>query len=122
MSFVWNVVLSFSDEEYWEDGEEEARETCAALDNINAWIPDGELVDLTTGTFAAGAGYDMTAHLYGGGFKHFDITAFLAVVEAQAWKDRANVQLLLKSDADSRFELYRIRRGRKAGTQKESPS
>jgi hypothetical protein len=44
MSYIWNVMLSFSNEELWEDDEEEARETCEPLERINAWIPHGELV------------------------------------------------------------------------------
>ena len=39
----------------------------SALDQINAWIPYGELVDLSGPTYAEGAGYGMTANLYGGG-------------------------------------------------------
>lgn len=35
MSWIWNVILSFSDEEYWEEGAEDALESCPALDNIN---------------------------------------------------------------------------------------
>jgi hypothetical protein len=110
MSFIWNVVLSFSDEEYWEDGEDEARQTSAALDAVNAWIPDGELVDLTPPTYAPGAGAGMSAHLYGGGFKHFDLDGFLAVVAAQPWKDPDTVQVFLQSDADARFEVRCLRR------------
>jgi hypothetical protein len=109
VSWVWNVVLSFSEEEFWEDDEDEARETCAALERINGWIPHGELVSLTGPTCARGAGYGMTAHLYGGGFKHFDIEGFIEVVEAQAWKDRAHVQLWLKGETDACFAIYPLR-------------
>ena len=38
----------------------------------------------------------MDANLYGGGFKHFDIEAFVAVVQAQNWKVRSKVQLWVK--------------------------
>lgn len=109
MSYVWNVILSFSDEEFWPDDEDKPRKTCAALDAVNTWISDGKLVDLTKPTFAAKAGYGMSAHLYGGGFKHFDIEGFITTVEAQQWRDPANVQLFLKSDSDERFFVYSIR-------------
>jgi len=113
MSYVWNIILSFSDEEFWHDGEDEARDSCAALDALNKSIPNGKLVDLTKPTFAAKAGYGMSAHLYGGGFNHFDIESFIASVEAQQWKDPANVQLFLKSESDEQFSLYPIRQPKK---------
>lgn len=98
MSWIWNVMISFGDEEFWEDGEDEARETCAALEKINEWLPQGErLVDLSGAT--ADSTYGMDAHVYGGGFNHLDIEAFIAAVEAQDWKDRANVQLFLRGDS-----------------------
>lgn len=77
-------------------------------------------MSLTRSTFAAG--YGVTAHLYGGGFKHFDVPAFLAVVKTQPWKDRANVQLLLKNDADDRFELYQLHLDHNGETEQELPS
>jgi hypothetical protein len=96
MSFIWNVILSFDDEELWEDGEDEARETCEALDQINAWFEHGRLVSLIGPTYEDGAGCGMDANLYGGGFKHLDIEAFVTVVEAQNWKARSKVQLWVK--------------------------
>ena len=114
MGWVWNVMLSFSNEELWEDGEEEARETCEPLDQINAWIPHGRLVNLTGPTFDDDAGYGMDANLYGGGFKHFDIEGFIEVVESQSWKDRPNVQLWIKGGeegmSDEPFSLVKLRR------------
>ena len=91
MSWVWNVMLSFSNEELWDEEEEEPRETCEPLMRINAWIEDGKLVALIKPTYAKNAGYGMEANLYGGGFKHFDIEKFITVVETQDWKDRANL-------------------------------
>ena len=105
MGYVWNVILSFSDEEFWHEGEDEARTTCAALVALNKLMsPDGKLVDLTKATFKSS--YGMSAHVYGGGFKHFDVNGFIADVQAQAWKDPLNVQLFLKSDSDERFSLH----------------
>ena len=46
MGFVWNVMLSFDSEELWEDGEDEARETCEPLERINGWFVHGRLVSL----------------------------------------------------------------------------
>ncbi len=96
MGFVWNVMLSFDNEELWEDDEEEPRETCEPLQRINAWIPHGRLVSLIGPTYEDGAGYGMDANLYGGGFKHFDIEGFVEVVKAQDWKARSKVQLWVK--------------------------
>ena len=73
MSFIWNVMLSFDNEELWEDGEDESRETCEPLDGINAWLSPARLVSLTGPTYEDDAGYGMDANLYGGGFKHFDM-------------------------------------------------
>ena len=61
----------FNNEEWWEDDEDEPRETCAPLERINAWIKHGRLVSLTGPTYSNDAGYGMDANLYGGGYKHF---------------------------------------------------
>jgi hypothetical protein len=89
-------MLSFDNEELWEDGADEARETCEPLERINAWLPHGRLVSLTGPTYDDDAGYGMDANLYGGGFKHFDIEGFIDVVKGQDWKNRAKVQLWVK--------------------------
>jgi hypothetical protein len=109
MSWVWNVMLSFSDDELWDDEGEEL-DKCPALEAINAWIPDGKLVDLTKPTFKTGAGNGMEAQLFGGGFKHFEIEKFISVVEAQEWKNRAGVQLWVKGEEDGTFTLVKLRR------------
>ena len=110
MSWVWNVMLSFSDEELWEDDEDEARETCEPLERINAWIDHGRLVSLVGPTYDDDAGYGMHANLYGGGYKHFDIERFIEAVEGQEWKDRANVQLWVKGEGEESFTLIKLRR------------
>ena len=96
MGWVWNVLLSHSNEELWADGEDEPRETCQPIEEINEWISNGKLVDLVKPTYANGAGNGLDANLYGGGFKHFDIDGFIEVVEARNWKERAKVQLWVK--------------------------
>ena len=96
MGFVWNVILSFENEELWEEGEDEPRETCEPLERINAWVRDGRLVSLTGPTYDDGAGSGLDANLYGGGFKHFDIEGFIEVVKCQDWKARPQVQLWVK--------------------------
>ncbi len=96
MGFVWNIILSFDNEELWEEGEDEARETCEALERINAWLPYGRLVNLVGPTYEDDASSGMDANLYGGGFKHFDIEGFIEVVKAQDWKARSKVQLWVK--------------------------
>jgi hypothetical protein len=124
MGFVWNVVLSFSNEEFWEDGEDEPRATCEPLQRINEWISDGRLVDLTKPTYAKGAGSGLDANLYGGGFKHFDIEAFIQVVASQDWKDRAAVQLFVKGAEEGMgegpFHLARLPRPRKSQPKKKT--
>lgn len=96
MGFVWNIMLSFDNEEFWEDDEDEPRETCEPLERINSWLPHGRLVSLIGPTLENDAGYGMDANLYGGGFKHFDIEGFVEVVKAQDWKVRRKVQLWIK--------------------------
>jgi hypothetical protein len=96
MGWVWNVLLSCSNEEFWEEGEEEARKTCKPLERINQWIPHGKLVSLIGPTYAEGVGYGIDANLFGGGYKHFDIEGFIDVVKAQDWKMRSKVQLWVK--------------------------
>lgn len=110
MNWIWNVMLSFSFDEFWEDGEDEPREACEPLERINRWMAHGELVDLTGPTYAEGVGYGMHANLYGGGFKHFDIEEFIETVEAQDWKDRENVQLWVKGEEEESFTLIKLRR------------
>lgn len=96
MSFIWNVMLSFDNEELWMEGEDEPRETCEPLERINAWLPHGRLVSLVGPTYEDDVGHGMDANLYGGGFKNLDIDAFIEVVRAQDWKARAKVQLWVK--------------------------
>ena len=116
MSWVWNVLLSFSNEELWEDGEDQPRETCEPLERINQWIPHGELVSLTGPTYMDGVGYGLDANLFGGGFKNFDIERFIEVVEAQSWKNRAKIRLLIKGGQegvdDEPFEFVKLCRPR----------
>jgi hypothetical protein len=114
VGWVWNVLLSCSNEEFWDDGSGDVSETCEPLRQINRWIPDGKLVSLVGPTYARGAGNGMGAYLFGGGFKHFDIEGFIKVVEAQNWKDRAKVQLWVKGAeegvGEEPFTLVRLRR------------
>jgi hypothetical protein len=98
-------MLSFSDEELWEDDEDEPRETCEPLERINAWIPHGRLVSLTGPTYADKVGYGMAANLYGGGFNHLDIEGLIATVKSQDWKERADVQLWVKGEWEQSFTL-----------------
>ena len=72
------------------------------------------LVSLTKPTDKEGVGDGMDAKLFGGGFKHFDIEKFIEVVEAQAWKKRANVQLWIKGAeagvGEEQFIAVKLRR------------
>jgi hypothetical protein len=128
MGFVWNIMLSFSNEELWEAGEEQPLETCKPLEQINAWIDSkgfneesgsehsgcGRLVELIGPTYDDNAGYGMDANLFGGGFKNFNIEGFIEVVEGQHWKDPGTVQLWVKGACEGGdeglFELVKLRR------------
>src|SRR5713101_5520602 len=116
MGWIWNVLLSCSKEEFDDDREGAARETCEPLERINRWIPHGTLVSLIGPTYAPGVGNGMDAYLFGGGYKGFDIEGFIKVVEAQAWKDRANVQLWVKGAeeglGEESFAPIKLRRRR----------
>ncbi len=134
MGFIWNIMLSFSNEELWVDGEDEPVEPleCKPLERINAWIDsessilkgrgsehdehdgNGRLVELIGPTYDDNAGHGMDANLVGGGFKHFNIDGFIEVVESQNWKEWGAVQLWIKGGEegmnDSLFELVKLRR------------
>ena len=107
-------MISFDNEEFWEEGENEPRETCGPLERINAWLDHGRLVSLVGPTYDDDVGNGMNANLYGGGFKHFDIDGFIEVVKAQYWKERAKVQLWIKGgeeDMDAEpFTLIKLGR------------
>ncbi len=124
MGFVWNILLSFTNDELWEEGKDEPYDTPPPLEAINAWLPFGRLVELIGPTYAPGVGNGMDANLYGGGFKHFDIESFIEVVEAQEWKDRANVQLWVKGGEEGMgvdpFTLVKLRKP-KAPRKKPKP-
>ena len=116
MGFIWNVLLSFDNDELWEG--DEPRDTCDALERINAWIGTGRLVSLTSPTYDDDASYGLDANLYGGGFKHLDIEGFVAAVKAQEWKARSKVQLWVKGGEegmwDDPFTLIKLGGGRGA--------
>lgn len=114
MSWIWSVMLSFSDEELWEDGEDAPRRTCRPMERINAWIPHGRLVDLVSPTYKDDVGSGIAANLFGGGYNHLDMDAFIEVVESQDWKDRANLQLWIKGDEDQSWTPVRLRRRRRS--------
>jgi hypothetical protein len=84
------------------------------LEGINRWLESnpvrnyGPLVDVT-----ADSGGGMNANLFGGGFMHFDIEAFIDVVAEQEWQNRDNVQLFLhvtKRDAGRHSISVKMRR------------
>lgn len=108
MGWVMTVMVSFSDEELWED-EETYRDNCPSLDNINAWLQSskdeyGPLTDLVP--CAKGNAVGMSANLYGGGFKHFDDEGFFEIVKSQDWNDPDNLQVFLKDEEDQKFTVY----------------
>ena len=114
MGWVWNVMLSFSTDEFWEDGEDEPRKTCDPLEQVNVSIKHGRLVRLTGPTYEDGVGNGMDANLYGGGFKNFDIERFITLVANQNWKNREKVQLWVKGGEegmnDDHFALVKLPR------------
>ena len=116
MSFIHNVLLSFSDEECWGEAEAEPchPDKCPPLQAINKWIKHGELVSLIEPTYVEGVGYGMHANLYGGGFNHFDFEGFVRVVEAQDWKDREHLQVWLKAEEEQSFSPVPLRRRRQS--------
>ena len=122
MSWVWTVMLSLNDEEFWEEGADGPSDTCQPLKRVNASIAHGRLVSLVGPTYARGAGYGMQARLYGGGFKHFDIDRFITVVQSQKWKESADVQLWVKADDAESFTQIKLRRGPNCPKRKPGPT
>lgn len=110
MSWTWNVILSFGDEEYWTDDAEGAVEVPPPLIKINKWLEANEkrgygpLKDLSL----CSGGVGITANVYGAGFKHFDIFVFCELIEKQDWQGRSNVQLFVKGEGESRFTLIKF--------------
>ena len=66
----------------------------------------------------------MDAHLFGGGYKRFDMEGFIKVVEAQDWKDQAKVQLWVKGAeegmGEEAFSLIKLRRWRSTHPKREA--
>jgi hypothetical protein len=111
MSFVVNILLNMSPEEFWCDDTEvsgELADSCGPLDNLNQWIPDGILVNLTKATYQDDAGYGMDACLFGGGFKDFDTEGFIKLVESQAWKVPGDIQLFVKAGEEHSFRFVEL--------------
>ena len=106
MSWLWNIMLSFSDDEYWLEGVEEVLEAAPPLENINQWLnlEGGALTDLTLGSGGAG----LNANLFGGGFKHFDIESFIGIVASQEWQCRDDVQLFIKDEEAQTWTLVNL--------------
>jgi hypothetical protein len=126
VGFVWNILLSFDNEELWEDGEEAPRDICVPVERINQWIPHGKLVDLTGPSYAKATGNGLDVNLFGGGYRRFDIEGFIRVVEAQDWKERAKVQLWVKGAeegmGDEPFTLVKLRRRSRHPVRVTSPA
>ena len=83
MATLTSVILNLSAEEFWCDETEQLNDSCPPLDNINQWIQDGKLVDLTPPTYEDDAGYGLEAWLFGGGFRNFNVELFIRVVGSQ---------------------------------------
>lgn len=110
MSYIWNVILSFSSAEFWH--EDEPQDNCEALNKINEWLLAdkvhlyGPLMDLTA--CANGNETGMSANVYGGGFKRFDIEEFIEVVARQEWQALADVQLFVQGEEAETFTMVRL--------------
>ncbi len=97
MGWVTTIMLSFSNEECWKDGDDDQVEPldCKPIKKINAWIYGGNrdrtgwgrLVEIIDPTYNGDIGQGMDANLLGGGFKNFNIDGFIEVVESQKWKE-----------------------------------
>ena len=64
MSFVVNILLNMSPDEFWCDDTDvsgDLADSCEALDNLNDWIPEGQLVNITGPTYSEGAGHARVA-------------------------------------------------------------
>lgn len=107
MSWVWSVMLSFSNEEYWMDEAEETLEVAPALEKINEWLESDKVRNyepLTPLALDTG-GVGSNANVFGGAFKHFDIEAFIDVVSSQEWRDRDNVQLFVQGEESGKWTI-----------------
>jgi len=113
MSRITDVLVLLSLDETWvEENETELVEEVesAALEAVNSWLRreyNVSLVNLSEHAFPAGD-KAMQALVYGGAFNRLDEEEFLQVVRTQNWVAPDDVQILMKSEGESRFTLYTI--------------
>lgn len=108
MSWVTNVLLLFSLDEFFDDEDEEI-EKPISLTNVNTWLEEngwGTLDNLDRHVECGGKA--MQACVYGGAFNFFKTDEFIKVVKAQAWRKSKSVQLLIKDENDEHFKLYSL--------------
>ncbi len=103
MSWILTIMISFGDDEWWEA--DEVRDNCESLDNVNAWLEADKIRNYGPLTALSSCAVDMSANLYGGGFKHFDIEGFLQIVKSQNWHDPDNLQVFIKDEEDQKFTV-----------------
>lgn len=107
MSWVTDVILIFGvGEEY--DEKEDLIEPVPALENINAWLEQGDYGQLLNIGAEAGGDKFMQANVYGGAFNFLKIDEFIQMVREQPWREPENVQLLIQDEDETRFTLHTI--------------
>jgi|GEM_PF-2208588 hypothetical protein len=111
MSWITDIILIFSLAEIIDDEDEDFEiKTPVPLININSWLDNngkGTLENLSD--HVSSGGKSMQTCVYGGGFSFLDIGKFKEIVKVQSWKDRKNVQLLIKEEQDEYLYIYASR-------------
>jgi hypothetical protein len=86
------------------------RESCEALDNIDAWLEERELGKLDElSTHVRSGGKVMQCHVYGGAFNFMKVDEFISVVASQTWKRPDSVRLLIKDEQEDAFTIREIK-------------
>jgi hypothetical protein len=109
MSWVTDVLLTISVEERLDDDTNKFLKSCEALDNINAWLKQGEHGKLDElSIHAKSGGKSMQCYVYGGAFNYMKVDEFVTLVLSQTWKQPESVMLLIKDENDETFTVHQI--------------
>ncbi|MBP0027557.1 hypothetical protein [Roseofilum sp. Guam] len=106
MSWITDVLLIFSLEEYLNEDDEydEEIEEVLPLLNVNRWLQENNflLLDRLDNHVTLG----MQACVYGGSFNYFNSKGFIETIQKQQWREPKAVILLIQEENDDSFSIY----------------
>lgn len=107
MSWYNTVVLSFSCDEFEDEGDE-SNHDCAALRKINGWLRQRHFEPLTDLNSARTGKLGSNAVLFGGCYNYLDVDGFIEFVGQQNWNHSDDVQVLFWDDNASKCTLIAV--------------